>query len=116
VGNLDVSLLRAVSYPIENTYISGCDRQNHFWTTRGAIENRGLARLLDETAARERGHSVESTPDNAKEAQNQNAAGSRVSTEWVGILEMAQNKETYSVDAFLTTFYRSKTTVYRTAV
>ena len=39
--------------------------------------------------------------DNAKEAQNQNPASCRASTEWVGILKTAVNKETYSVNVFL---------------
>jgi hypothetical protein len=51
-----------------------------------------------------RGHRVESTLNNAKQAQNQNDADSRVSTEWGSILEKAQNKETHSVDVFLAIF------------
>jgi hypothetical protein len=46
-------------------------------------------------------HSVESTPNNAKEAQNKNTADCGVSTERTGLSKTAWNKETYSVHAIL---------------
>jgi len=49
---LPIWTLEVVSYPIENKRISGVSWQNHFWTIRGAIENSGLLRRLDGTAAR----------------------------------------------------------------
>jgi hypothetical protein len=49
------------------------------------------------------GHRVESTPNNAKKAQNQNTTGYRLSTECGSILETVSSKETYSVDVVLAT-------------
>jgi hypothetical protein len=50
------------------------------------------------------GHSVESTLNNAKEAQNQKLCRIPIVHGMGRILETAQNKETHSVDVFLVIF------------